>query len=87
VRAHDPVALDRSRQDFQGLPVCYSESMQALAAEADALVLVTDWPQYRNLPWPALAQCMRTPLILDGRNFLERDVLERAGFRYLGMGR
>ncbi|HPQ16298.1 MAG TPA: UDP-glucose/GDP-mannose dehydrogenase family protein, partial [Bryobacteraceae bacterium] len=63
------------------------EFLETLAAEADALVLVTDWPEYRNLPWSALAKLMRTPLVVDGRNFLERDVLERAGFRYLGMGR
>jgi len=87
VRAHDPVALDRARQDYSGLPICYTESLETLAAEADALVLVTDWPEYRNLPWSALAKLMRTPLVVDGRNFLERDVLERAGFRYLGMGR
>lgn len=87
VRAHDPVALDRARQDHPDLPVCYTESLEELAAEADALVLVTDWPEYRNLPWSALAESMRTPLVVDGRNFLERGVLERAGFRYLGMGR
>lgn len=87
VRAHDPVAMECARRECASLPIGYSESPEALALEADALVLVTEWPQYRDLPWPALAQSMRIPLILDGRNFLERDVLEGAGFRYFAMGR
>lgn len=87
VRAHDPIALDRARAECAGLPVSFSETPESLAIDADALVLVTDWPQYHDLPWPQVAASMRTPIILDGRNFLERDLLERAGFRYLGMGR
>lgn len=87
VRLHDPVALERARRELAELPVCFSDSIDLLAMEADALVLVTDWPQYRDLPWRELAGIMRTPLVLDGRNFLDREPIERAGFRYLAMGR
>jgi UDPglucose 6-dehydrogenase len=87
VRAHDPVALAHARQQCADLPMCFVDSIGALVEEADALVLVTEWPQYQNLPWTSLARSMRIPLILDGRNFLEREPLERAGFRYLAMGR
>ncbi len=87
VRVHDPVALDRARREVGDLPICFAESIEVLAMEADALVLVTDWPQYGDLPWRDLAGIMRTPLVLDGRNFLDRDPIERAGFRYLAMGR
>jgi UDPglucose 6-dehydrogenase len=87
VRAHDPVALERARREANGTPIALLDSPEELAQEADALVLVTDWPQYQHLPWDRLAQSMRTALMLDGRNFLDRERLERAGFRYLGMGR
>ena len=50
-------------------------------------MLVTDWPQFRELPFAALARRMRCPLIVDGRNFLDRDALVTAGFSYEGIGR
>jgi UDPglucose 6-dehydrogenase len=87
VRAHDPVALERARREYADLPICYTGSVETLVVEADALILVTEWPEYRDIPWQDLAASMRTPLILDGRNFLEQERLEQAGFRYLGMGR
>jgi UDPglucose 6-dehydrogenase len=46
---------------------------------------VTEWQDYRELNWEAIAGRMRTPLILDGRNALDRTRLERFGFRYLGI--
>ncbi len=86
VRAHDPIALDRARRECDPSLVLV-ESVDQLASEADALVLVTEWPQYRDLPWAKLAGVMRTPLLLDGRNFLPQATLEAAGFQYIGMGR
>jgi len=86
VRAHDPIALARARRECDRSLVLV-ESVEQLAAEADALVLVTEWPQYCDLPWARLAGVMRTPLLLDGRNFLSQATLEAAGFRYIGMGR
>lgn len=87
VRVHDPVALERARREWSKLDVQYCDDVTALAQDADALVLVTDWPQYRDLPWETLAATMRQPLLIDGRNFLDRERLQRAGFTYLGMGR
>ena len=50
------------------------------------MVLVTEWSQYRDLDWEALAGTMRpSPVILDGRNVLDRERLVRAGFRYLSL--
>ena len=86
VRAHDPIALARARLECDP-SITLTDSIEVLAAEADALVLVTEWPQYRDLPWTKLAAAMRTPLLLDGRNFLEQSALQAAGFHYLGMGR
>ncbi len=86
VRAHDPVALERARRECASLGITFCDSVEAAAGDADALLLVTEWPQYRELDWEALAKKMANPLLIDGRNCLEAGVLERAGFRYLGMG-
>jgi len=55
--------------------------------DADAIVLVTKWPEYRELPWLEIYQKVRVPIILDGRNFLPRNELEKLGFKYIGVGR
>jgi len=87
VRAHDPAASERARLECQRLGIRLCQSTDMLAEGANALVLVTEWPQYQALPWEKLASSMRNPLILDGRNALDRDALEWAGFHYIGMGR
>jgi len=83
VRAHDPVAMERARREHPDIEMSLCDSPEAVARDADALVLVTEWPQYRDLDWEGIAKTMRTRLLIDGRNALERGKLERAGFRYL----
>ena len=51
----------------------------------DALVLVTEWQQYRELDWEAVATRMRSRIVLDGRNALDRSRLARFGFHYIGI--
>jgi UDPglucose 6-dehydrogenase len=60
--------------------------LERLAQEADALVLVTDWPEFRELPFSDLAPLMRCPLIVDGRNMLDREAVKKGGFEYVGIG-
>ncbi len=86
VKAHDPIALGRARRDYADLEIRYCDSPEEVAADADALILASDWPQYRELRWESLVRLLRTPLVLDGRNFLDRNRLLRAGFKYVGMG-
>jgi UDPglucose 6-dehydrogenase len=86
VRAHDPVALARARFEHAESGIQFCDAPEAVADDSDALILVTEWPQYQELRWNDLAASMRLPLIVDGRNCLERSKLEHAGFRYLGMG-
>ena len=83
VRAHDPVALPRARREYPDSEIVFCDNPEQVAEGADALVLVTEWPQYRDLPWEALAARMRNPLVLDGRNFLDRPRLTQAGFHYI----
>jgi UDPglucose 6-dehydrogenase len=86
VRAHDPEAFERARQQLPNLGVELCQSVDLLAEDADALILATEWPQYQALEWEALASVMHNPLMLDGRNALDRKALEAAGFQYVGMG-
>jgi UDPglucose 6-dehydrogenase len=86
VRVHDPVALSRAKAEA-GLALDYCETVTAVAEGADALVLATEWPEYQALPWADLARSMRSAILLDGRNALQRSTIEGAGFRYIGMGR
>ncbi|MGA3026922.1 MAG: UDP-glucose/GDP-mannose dehydrogenase family protein [Bryobacteraceae bacterium] len=85
VKVHDPVALERFRREYPRLPVLCCVTPEQAVEGADALVLVTEWPQYREMNWEALAASMRTRLVLDGRNVLDRARLARAGFRCLSL--
>jgi UDPglucose 6-dehydrogenase len=85
VRVHDPVAMERFRGEYRDIEVTCCESAEAVARDADALVLVTEWPEYRDLDWEALLPSMATPIVLDGRNALDRSRMTRAGYRYLAL--
>lgn len=87
VKAHDPAAIPRARDLHLPFDIVYYEDPMDAAAEADAIVLVTDWPEYRALPWAAVRGVVRNPLILDGRNFLDPVEMGASGFRYVGIGR
>ncbi|MER3481589.1 MAG: UDP-glucose 6-dehydrogenase [Meiothermus sp.] len=86
VKVHDPVAMENAQRHFPDLELRYCQDALELAEEADALVLITEWPQYREWPWEEMALRMRRRLLLDGRNFLDKEALARLGFRYVGMG-
>jgi UDPglucose 6-dehydrogenase len=86
VRVYDPVAADRAGGMLGGARIC--ESVLDALDGADAAVLVTEWPEFGELDWANdVKPRMRTPLLVDGRNFLDRDELEAAGFTYEGIGR
>jgi len=57
------------------------------ASDCDALVLATEWNQFRNLDLPRLKQVMRAPVLIDLRNVYEPEDMTRAGFRYAAVGR
>jgi UDPglucose 6-dehydrogenase len=85
VRGHDPVAMDRFKRENPDLDVTLCTSESEAIADSDAVILATEWHQYRELDWETLAKSMRTKVILDGRNVLDRGRLERAGVRYLSL--
>jgi UDPglucose 6-dehydrogenase len=83
VKAHDPIAMARFKKEFGGMDVLLATDAYEVARDADALVLVTEWPQYLELNWESLASGMRTPILFDTRHVLDRARITRAGFRYL----
>jgi UDPglucose 6-dehydrogenase len=85
VRVYDPIASEKARGLLSGAEVT-SSAAEALDG-ADAAVLVTEWPEFRELDWAAAKPSMRHPLVVDGRNFLDGDLLQKAGFTYEGVGR
>ena len=83
VRAHDPVAMDRFRKEHPDLDIALFESPADAAYDCDAIVITTEWPDFRELEWDRVAKAMHTPVLLDGRNLLDRARMTKAGFRYL----
>jgi UDPglucose 6-dehydrogenase len=57
------------------------------ATDAEAIVILTEWPEFRALDWPRLASVINTPLVIDTRNLLDPDVPRRAKFAWIGVGR
>ncbi len=85
VRAWDPVALEEARRLLPD--VALAETVLEAVTDADAAVIVTDWPELRDLASPEVHGAMRTPLIVDGRNLLDPAEARAAGFAYEGIGR
>ncbi len=86
VVAFDPVAAARARGLLPAV-VDLADSMVAAVAGADAVVIVTEWPEFRAVLDPAVRASMRQPLIIDGRNLLDPDEAVAAGFAYVSVGR
>ncbi|WP_134663702.1 MULTISPECIES: UDP-glucose/GDP-mannose dehydrogenase family protein [unclassified Amycolatopsis] len=62
------------------------EDPLALAKDVDALILLTEWPEFRTLDWARMAEVVRRPIVVDTRNLLDSDVLRRSGFAWTGLG-
>jgi UDPglucose 6-dehydrogenase len=87
VRAHDFKAMENMKALFKDEQVEWCLDPVTAAAGADAVALITDWPQYTTLPFRKIAATMNQPLIFDGRNCLHRDVMRESGFQYYPIGR
>jgi UDPglucose 6-dehydrogenase len=85
VKVHDPVAMVAARRLYPDLPAIYCESAEDVAEEAAAVVLATDWAEYRGLDLNAMSARMQPvdgrPLLVDGRGLLDGKAVAEAGFR------
>ncbi len=85
VTACDPVAEEQARKLVSG--IAFADSPLQAVRDADAVVLVTEWPEFIDLDWNAVAQAMRGTLVIDGRNALDAQAIRGAGLVYEGIGR
>ncbi len=83
VKAHDPVALANARRLYPNLGVEYCDDVYAALQDADAIVLVTEWPEYLDLDWSKV----KPMPVVDGRNFLNSAELVKKGFRVVEVGK
>ncbi len=87
VRATDPISIKAAEHELAGLEVEFMPTPYQVAEGADALLIATDWDEYRRLDFERLARSMRRPILLDGRNLIRPADVRPHGFTYLGMGR
>ena len=86
VRVYDPVAMDECRRRI-GDAVCYAKDLYDATLDADALLLLTEWKEFRLPSWAVIKKSMRNPLVLDGRNIYDPAEMEEQGFVYHCIGK
>jgi UDPglucose 6-dehydrogenase len=88
VVAYDPAAMDEARRAFGSLPgLAYAKGPLEAVAGSDALVVVTEWKEFRSPDFSELKRRLRTPLVFDGRNLYDPVLVRAAGLEYFGIGR
>lgn len=86
LRVYDPVAMAECRRRM-GDSVVYCRDMYDAVLDADALLLLTEWKEFRLPTWQVIKKAMRRPLVLDGRNIFDSEELEENGFEYHCIGK
>lgn len=86
IRAYDPVAMKECQRRV-GDAVVYCKDMYDAVLDADALLLLTEWKEFRLPSWEVIGKAMRKKLVIDGRNIFDADELEEHGFEYHCIGR
>jgi UDPglucose 6-dehydrogenase len=88
LRVHDPKAMDKARQILPPSPaITYVEDMNNVGEDCDAIVIATEWPEFKQLDLGRARKSMTHPILFDGRNLFDPDEMEKAGFIYKSIGR
>ncbi len=85
IRVYDPQGMEKAKGDLPGAIFC--QSGEEVFEGAEAVVVATEWKQFRSLPWKELKSKMMTPFVFDGRNLLDSEAIRGFGYRYVGVGR
>jgi UDPglucose 6-dehydrogenase len=85
IKAYDPQAMENAKTMFSSVDFC--QSAYEAAEGSDALVILTEWEQFKQLDLAKVKEVMKQPVIIDGRNMFEPDEMSRLGFTYRGVGR
>jgi len=84
--AFDPVAMERAKSLLPEGAAVYAESAYEACVGADALLLLTEWPEFAQLDWVRVRHLLNCPIVLDGKNLLDPVAVRAAGLRYYGIG-
>ncbi|MEP7297031.1 MAG: UDP-glucose/GDP-mannose dehydrogenase family protein [Burkholderiales bacterium] len=88
LQAHDPIAMAQARHALQGVPgVTFAADQTAALAGADALVIATEWREYRSPDFDSIRESLKQPLIFDGRNLFDPVQVRAQGIEYFAIGR
>jgi UDPglucose 6-dehydrogenase len=88
IAAYDPVAMDEARRTLAQIPgVTFAESPLDAVTGADALLVITEWQEFRSPDFAELRRRLNEPLVFDGRNLYDPEVVRAAGLEYFGIGR
>ncbi len=85
LKAYDPEAMERAASVLPGVELC--RTAEQVAEDVDALVVATEWPEFKKLDWQNLLERMSRPLVLDCRNLLDSDMMTSLGYEYYCVGR
>jgi UDPglucose 6-dehydrogenase len=85
IKVYDPIAMDECKRRM-GDAVIYCKDMYDAAVDADALLLVTEWKEFRMPSWSVLGKLMKEKLVVDGRNIYDAEELAEKGFKYYKIG-
>ncbi len=87
IQAHDPVAIPKAREAVKDIEVEFKDNPYQVADGADAIVVATEWDEYRTLDLRELSRRINTPILVDGRNIYRPEEVKVAGLLYMGVGR
>lgn len=87
IRAYDPVAMDNAKEIFKDIEIEFASSAYEAVTDADIVVIVTDWNEFKQLNTSKIFKLMKSPNMIDGRNIYEPEKMRNIGFTYLGVGR
>ena len=85
IKTYDPVAMNNAKKIFSGIE--FSKNSYDVAKDADLLIIVTEWNEFKQLDLAKVKDLMKNPMILDGRNIYNPNELKKLGFAYQGVGR
>ncbi len=85
IKAYDPQAMKEAQKRIERIE--YKKSPYEAVEEVDCICLLTEWEEFKALDWNKIYQLVKTPLIVDGRNVLNKKEMEKIGFRYVGIGK
>lgn len=86
VRVYDPVAMEEARKHHLGDTVVYAKDIYDATLDADAILMVTEWNEFRLPTWEVIKKTMNKPVVFDGRNIYNKQEMNDAGFDYFGIG-